>query len=389
MTDSVTGEPIEDVTVVFGSYATATNVAGFYSIEVPTTVTSVTGTFVAYKGLEYAFRACAGISVDPTTDPVYDFDLAPNDPSGYSEVNLSGKIFDNTATELGDSTDVWFFFANENSGRWRAAASYSSGYSVATKATGSNCFMAVGTDFTFYQIGQNLSVDLTNHDLTQPPAIDYNSVTLNGTTGTMFFGNLLVSDSVSCVGYLSGFFIMGPTTTLDVYNPENYPLQWYVVTGESDTPAPGLTTIRCSIGTTSYSDTITLPAAYTGPAPTGIVNGASVTWNGSTLTFTPATGANFYMLVLGDDTGHYGSLQVSSAASVTFPSGFVTSVLELGAGWDLVAWPVYSSAVTPALLLIGSLIADPSGQPPDKPQLFEFGTGMIQFSGVTKTDAIP
>src|SRR4030042_688826 len=119
VTDSVTGEPIEDVTVVFGSYATATNVAGFYSIEVPTTVTSVTGTFVAYKGLEYAFRACAGISVDPTTDPVYDFDLSPNDASGYSEVNLSGKIFDNTPTELGDSTDVWFFFANENSGRWR------------------------------------------------------------------------------------------------------------------------------------------------------------------------------------------------------------------------------------------------------------------------------
>jgi hypothetical protein len=41
------------------------------------------------------------------------------------------------------------------------------------------------------------------------------------------------------------------------------------------------------------------------------------------------------------------------------------------------------------VLLISSLITDPSGQPPDKPQLFEGGTGMIQFSGVTKADAIP
>ncbi len=238
VTDAYTGEPIEGVTVVFGSYSDATDAAGEYSIEVPISVTSVAGTFVAYKGLEYAFRACAGIAVDPTSDPVYDFDLVPNDPSGYSEVNLSGKIYDNTGTELGDSTDIWFLFANAGGGRSRGSASYNDpapGYSVATKTTGSNCFMAVGTDFTFYQIGKNLSVDLTNHDLTQPPAIDYDSVTLNGTTGTMFFGNLLVSDSVSCVGYLRDVFV-GPTTTLDVYNPQNYPLQWYVISGESDTP---------------------------------------------------------------------------------------------------------------------------------------------------------
>jgi hypothetical protein len=382
--------PIEGVTVVFGSYSDTTDAAGAYRIEVPESITLVDGTFVAYKGLEYIFRACAGIAVDPTSDPVYDFDLTPNDPSGYSEVNLSGRIYDNTLNELGNFKNVWFFFANEKSGRWRTSVTYDTadGYSVATKATGTNCFMAVGTDFTFYQTEKNLSSDLTNHDLTQPPAIDYDSVTLNGTTGTMFFGNLLVSDSVSCVGYLRGF-IMDPITTLDIYNPEHYPLQWYVVSGESDTPSPGLTTIRASIGTTSYSDTITLPAVYSGAVPTGIVNGASVTWNGSTLSFTPATGANAYMLVLGDHTGHYGSLQVSSAASVTFPSGFVTSVLEPGSGWDLLAWPEYSLEFTPAALLVSSLTSDPTGQPPDKPQRFEGGTGMIQFSGVTKVDAIP
>lgn len=138
VTDSVTGAPINGASVAFGSYSGITNAAGFYSIDVPTTVTAVTGTFVAYKGLEYGFRACAGIAVDPTTDPVYDFDLAPYDTSGYSEVSLSGRIFDNAATELGGSTSVGFFFTNADGGRSRASVSYdaATGYSVATKSTG-------------------------------------------------------------------------------------------------------------------------------------------------------------------------------------------------------------------------------------------------------------
>ncbi len=393
VTDAVTGAPIGGVTVCFGSYSDDTDGAGEYSIVVPTSVTSVTGSFAAYKGLEYAFRACGGIAVNPTTDPVYDFDLYPYDTSGYSEVTLSGRIYDNTGAELEDWSEVFFYFSNGNGGRFWTSASYepATGYTVSTPTNGTNCFMYVQTPgFAFYQTGKNLSADLTDHDLTQPAAGSYDSITLNGETGTIIMGGLVLPTSVVLTSYIGGI-MLAPTANLDVYNPQDYPLQWYVMTVEMDTPVAGAATVRGTIETTPFSSSINLPAAYAGSVPTALVSAATVTWSGSTLSFAPTTGANSYMVVINDNDGHCGSIQMGTGASVTFPSGLVTSVLTPGAGWDLVAWPMYSTAFTPNWTLKYSLLTHPQGEVAERamPSDMEGGFGMIQTGGVTKADAIP
>ena len=394
--DAVTGGLVEGVTVEFGSYSDVTDFAGAYSIEVPASVTTVTGTFVAYKGLEYSFRACSGIAVNPTTDPVYDFDIYPYDVSGYTDVTLSGRIYDNTDTEISDSCALMFFFANAEGGRCWNSAMYSAteGYSISTITTGTNCFVYVDVWapsmasylFGFYVTGENLTSDLTNHDLTQPPDEDYTSVTINGDTGSFYMGNLLLSDSLIFTNYIVGM-LSGPTDSIEVYNSANYPVQWMAGTVAPDTP-PGCVTMSASIATLPFSDTIDLPAAYTGPVPTGIVDEATVGWNGTTLSFTPASGANGHMVWVQDNAGHCGSIQMASAGSVTFPSGFVASVLTPGSGWDLVIWPEYCADFTPAILLENAIGMHPEGEVGERPMPFEAGVGIIQC-GLTKADAIP
>jgi hypothetical protein len=398
--DWVTAVGISGATVVFGNYSGTTDLSGAYSIPVPGSVSSVEGVFAAFKGLEYTFLAAEGISVDCTTDPVYNIGLAPTDTSGYPGRNLSGRIYDNTAAELSDGVGVGFHFLNANGGQWYTTSDYGlAGYSLTTKTFGSGCFVNVVARvepdpfsvplLQFYLKDQDLSVDRNDYDLTHPPDEDFTTVTVNGTggSGTMFYGSLIVPNR-GWVGITGGEIDGSYSASYPIYNPDGFQMGWFVQTYETDTPVPDVNTVKFSSAVLPFSDAIDLPPAYTHAAPSGVVNGASVNWNAGTrtLSFDEVAGANSYWLFMRDNDGH-SSTVVSSSSSITLPSKLVADILDAGAGWDLTVWPVYSPQAAPANLMDFSLSWDLTGSPVGAPRM-EMQAAAI-MTGVTKVDAIP
>ena len=80
-----------------------------------------------------------------TTDPVYDIRLAPSNHLGYSDRNLSGRIYDDTAAKIANNCRIEFAFLNEAGGQWWSENDYQagSGYAAISKTYGSNCFVVV------------------------------------------------------------------------------------------------------------------------------------------------------------------------------------------------------------------------------------------------------
>jgi hypothetical protein len=408
--DWVTGAGISGATVVFGNYFGTTDLSGAYSITVPDSVSTVDGTLAAFKGLEYTFLATAGISIDPTTDPVYNIGLAPTDASAYPGRNLAGRIYDNTGAELSVGSRLEFYFINENGGQQRVTQNYGpAGYSLNTKTFGSDCFVnVVARDepnpfsvplLQFYLKDQDLSVDLDPYDhpydLNQPPDENFTTVTANGTGGTMFYGFLVVPNR-GWAGIAGEDFNESSNVTLKLYNPDDFQMGWLTQTVDPDTPEPGVGTFKISVAMLPFSDTINLPAAYTQAAPLGAVDGTSVDWDSSTgtLSFDEVNGANGYWVFLRDDDG-YSSTLFSNSSSIAFPSKLVMDILDAGAGWDLTVWPIYSPQATPAKLVDFSLsmdptvdLADPTGSGVSVPRM-ECQAAALMIGDVTKVDAIP
>jgi hypothetical protein len=347
--DWITGDGIAGATVVFGEYSDTTGASGAYSITVPASVSSVQGVFAAFKGLNYRFRVCGSIAVDPTTNPVFNIGLYPSDDTtGYINRNLSGKVYDKTPAEIGDGSEITFGILNENGGGSWSHANYlaGSGYSTSTKSFGSNCFLTVevadefGSDlFRFYKTGQNLSADLNNYDHTQP-STGFTTVNFNGSSPGSSFQGYLVVPNYGYIMYVYGELSLSSQATLELYNPGNYPICWSMYGFVPDTPGPGDTTWWFTSVTLPFSATIDLPAPYTHAAPSETVDGATANWDGSTLSFDPAAGANAYGVVLEDDTGYRGVI-IMNSSSITFPVELVTTVLDPGAGWDMQVGPVW------------------------------------------------
>jgi len=385
--------------VVFGGYSGTTDLSGAYSITVPDSVSSVDGVFAAFKGLEYSSLAAGGISVDPTKNPVYNIGLGPTDTSGYPGRNLSGRIYYNTGAELNVGDRVEFYFINANGGRSYFVQNYGpAGYSLNTKTFGSGCFVSLVARaqpnpfeaplLQFYLKDQDLSVDRNDYVLTQPPDEDYTTVTVNGTDETMFHG-YLVAPNGGWVGVTGGEFSGSSNTTLKLYNPDSFQTAWFTQTQETDTPAPGLVTVKFSAAMQPFSGTINLPASYTHPAPLGTAEGTSVNWDPGTgtLSFDEVDGASGYLLFLWDNDGH-DSTFFSISSSIAFPRKLVTDILDVGAGWDFTSWPLYSPQSTPETLVDLSLSMDPTGADVGAPMM-ECQFAAVMIGGATKVDTIP
>jgi hypothetical protein len=391
--DSVTGKGIPGATVIFGGYSDTTDALGGYTIEVEKSVNTVSGVFAAFKGLDYAFRVCSGISVDPTTDPLYDIGMYPINSTGYDETVLSGKIYNNMNEQVGDGASLTLFIVNEDGGcTWVSGISYDysggTGYSAATPTFGSDCLVIVrvedgGDVFQFYLTHQDLTVDQTDYDLAEP-ASGYTSVTVSGTQGTTFQGHLVAWPNGMVFAYAAGDLSSSSQATFDLYNPSDFPMMWWTLTSEMNVPGPGDLTVGMHAQEIAFSDTISLPAppAFAGPA--GTVDGATAAWDGSTISFHPVDGADGYQIVLQDNAGCFGAIWLPSSGSITLPSLLVSTVLELGTGWDMTVWPSASPDFDPQDLLGQVIYSDMSegGVP-----FTEFEAVVVQ-TGVTKVDLI-
>jgi hypothetical protein len=393
--DWVTGAGISGATVIYGDYSATTDLSGAYSLTVPEGVSSVDGVLAAFKGLEYSFLATGAISGDPTPDPVYNIGLAPIDTSSYPETNLAGRIFDDTPAEISEGCGIRFAFVNEQGGLWESETNYAaaSGYAVATKAFGSSCFVIVNvldeSDdplFQYYLTGQDLSSDRTDYDFTKP-STGFTDVTLNGTLGTNYQGSLIGPNSLG-VEYAGGDLFGFSQATLQLYNPNNYPMVWVTSAVDADNPLPGLNTLKMHAQTMPFSGTIALPAAYTHAAPLGAVVGTTVSWDAGTrtLSFGAVSGANGYLLMLDDDQGSFSSMMVLSTPSISFPAELVANILDAGTGWDVTVWPLYSPQANSEGLVELATSIDPTG---NSPPLTDLQAALIQSSAATKVDAIP
>jgi len=231
---------------------------------------------------------------------------------------------------------------NADGGTDEAAGYYAAGYSVASRSYGLDCLVVVRVDldsdssFWFYLTGQDLTSDISNWNIQQPAASEYADVTLNGTDGTEYMGYLAAPGYAihDDMGYIQGVFSGSNETTVSIYNPENYPMQWSTWVHE-DGPPGSTGKMKLSLAAPSpFSSSITLPLPVAETGPTEIVDYSTFAWDGSTLSFEGANGANGYVVVLEDDSGYEMRVYVSSP-SITFPSEFIASVLTPGSGWDV------------------------------------------------------
>ncbi len=396
--DWVTGAGISGATVVFGNYSAATDISGVYSITVDAPVSALQGVFAAFKGLDYQFRVCGSISIDPTTDPVFDIGLMPADSTGYAQRSLGGTIRDNTGAGIGEA-HLWLEIKNENGGRGSSETGSNSvgGYATTTQTFGADCFVIVNVEhssenplFLYYLTGQDLSADLSSFNLQQPPSADFTTVSLLGSQYSMFEGYLVVPN-YGWVSYASGDLFSSSQVTLNLYNPNDYPMCWYTQTASFDTPGPGDLTVWINGVTLPFSNVISLPVPYSQPAPSATVDGTTASWNGSTrtLAWEAVDGANGYLAFLADysteDPRFYGYILMNSSF-ITLPSEFVSAVMDRGQGWDLGVWPAWSPQADAEEVLRFALSFESGGQ---GPPLGDFQVAIVQTGDVTKADIIP
>ena len=392
VTDSVTGRPIEGATIVFGTYSGTTDSTGAYGITVDSSVTSITGVFAAYKGLAYGFRICGSTTVDPTVDPVYSFSLAPFDISGCPLRNLSGRIFDSTGVEIPDFSEVSLYIYNETGGSSYCTGMYdqaAGGYSVSTPTYGRHCFVVVnirepaGDTFRFYCVDQDLFEDGTGYNLAIPAA-GFTTVSVEGSLGTMFWGNLVVPGGARAVMYASGMLFASSSATVEIYNPENFPMCWWTIGMGIGAPGPGDMTMKIHATQMDFSPAIILPSAVTAVGPTGTVVSSTVAWDGDTLSFGPVAGANSYYTVLRDDEGHAGFI-LTADAEITLPGHFVSTVLASSLGWDVTVGPAWMVSPSPDELLPLALSIDMAS---GGNAIEEFEAVSVSPGEVTKVDAL-
>jgi len=176
--DMLNGEPIVGAKILAGSYTATTDASGNYSISVDKSAPTVSGVFAAFKGLGYFFFAIDQVSIDATTNPVFNLALSPSSNAGYPSIDISGRIYyQDGTTELEDNSEVVLCILDGSGGMDLVSdSSYSQaggGYSVTPRSFGSSCFVAVmvmpdaGAPFSFYLKNQDLSGDKSGYSLTQ------------------------------------------------------------------------------------------------------------------------------------------------------------------------------------------------------------------------------
>jgi len=395
--DYLTGAGIVDATVVFGDYSANTDDSGAYLITVPESVTTVQGVFAAFKGLDYKFRACGTITLDPASDPVFDVALMPDDPSGYVGRSLGGTIRDSAGAGIGEG-HLWLSIGNEKGGRgWSEANYMPAAFSTSTKTFGSSCFVTVDVAdpsdnplFLYYLSDQDLSIDLSDYNLQKPPSSAYRTVTLEGSQYSMFQGYLVVP-GYGWVSYASGDLASSPQATLELYNPKNYPMCWLTQTAVFDAPGPGDMSISMHAQTMPFSEAIDLPAPYTHAAPSGTVDGTTAVWTASTrtLAWEAVNGANAYVVFLADysaDDPHFYGYILGNSSSITLPVELVSAVMNTAHGWDLGIWTAWSPQADEEKILEFNLRFDSGGQ---GPPLGDFQAVVVESEDVTKYDIIP
>ncbi len=389
------GEPIAGATVLAGSYMAATDASGSFFISVDKSEPTVNGVFAAFKGLEYRFLALEQVSIDASSNPVLNLSLIPTQ-AGYPFITISGRVYyaDGT-TELADGSSIALCILNAKGGIELAySAGYGGGYSVASRAFGTDCFVAVlvwpsgGTFFSFYLKHQDLSTNRSGYDLTKP-STGYTPVTINGPLGASLLGNLEAPGYRILPGFVRVTFAGVTTLDLQIYNPDNFDFSWSVNTQELGTPGAGDTTVRAmaaAVAPLSSPTGLTLPSE----GPAGIVDAATTAaWDSgtSTLSFTtaPATGANGFALDLTDGSAASGAgILWMSSGSFSLPEALVMEVLEAGEAWDLKVIPAWTPAGTDLLSLF--LKIGPSNFPEGVG--FQLVQVMPGASG-TKADLIP
>ncbi len=333
--DSVTGLPLSEAEVGFGQNTGLTDAKGEYSFKIKPGE-SISGSFYASKGTKYDFHVIDGIDIEPSSSLTYEISLTPLAAVGHQ---LSGKIYENDGTtEISDGTTVDFVIYNENGGSYTAEATYSSGYVIDTPTFGTSCFISLVIDdgtsvYSYYEESVDLSSVTVGHDFVKP-STGFSTITVNGTDGDSFSGNIMYSDSIT-IEQVSGDLSGADSADIDIYNPDSKEFFWSNMITEIDSPASGDVTISYAMTSPSVpGSSIELPTAGAVTAPVATVS--DITYNNGVLSF--SGDAETYMIQLFPDEGGLSGDIYSSKTDITLPEGIQNILSSNSDGytnWDI------------------------------------------------------
>ena len=350
--DHATGFGISGATVTYAGLAATTDSAGNYTITVPSGGSTKTGRLLVYKDVQHSFAVVEDLSFTSpgTADVPMEYYGTPS-----AEFLVQGSVFDNSGGELEDGGEVALAIINPNGGRCWESATYDASthlYQCSIANFGSNCLVGVTVFssagswlFSYYLKGVNLGAPgPVTLNLTQPSASAYASVSVTGTPGTVVTASLSASGYGALQDYIAHLPLTSSPQTVAVYNPDSYQIAWMTTELLPDNPGVGDTKQKIATsGLVAFSTSVTLPASPAETGPTQAVNATTAAYSAGTLSFTGAAGATLYRLVL-YSTGPfcYGFVYTNSTI-LSFPSTFVTSVLDPGSSWQVEISPGWAS----------------------------------------------
>lgn len=337
--DGLTGEGIEDAVVQMGGRTTLTDSDGSFLFEYDSGA-EVTGRFLASKGVLFSFWGVEEVSLDPSENPRQTVYLDPQDYASYPTRTVTLDFL----FAQGAHPSLAAFIANDRGGR-DATGELGAATSFSTRTLGSDCIVVITyhddshpTPFTqYYRV--DLAVDrIIDFDI-EPT----DSITVIGTDGDSFSCELDLASFNNVLNYAGGSIASGGSATLDLYNPDGYPIVWKNVAVAAASPSTGFTTYRMHLGPSMTSaGSVTLPAR-TALGPTGAVDAGEATWSASarTLSINMPASTTFIVLEFQDDNAWRG-YYFTTVASLDFSGYFYDDTLFPGAGWDIKYRPVYA-----------------------------------------------
>ena len=344
--DSITGEPVEGVTVSFGSRAAESGWDGSFIIEFGQSSGILEDSWSVYKD-GYQFTHVGKASVDASRNWEVSFPIRRTDVASYLPATaLTGRIFFSDGTTQvpdGSTVSIYIYSTNGTFNSYDGVTydSLTGGYSVDTPECSADCLLIAfvspvgGSNFVAMAQGVDLTDSLVTQDLTEPGS-GYVDVAVTaqeaGAAASCYF--------VTPYGQITGYFRdTGPVVkeewlftagaeTVPVYNPFNWTKVVWIQRTE-DAGFNGLPHhakyLMSSSAIIVFSNTVSLPANDLTLGPEGAADPASLSFDGA-LALAPVGGASLYSFTL-EDVGEnvLGRIHAFSS-NVWLPSRLILSL---------------------------------------------------------------
>jgi hypothetical protein len=352
--DSVTGNALVGVTVIFGDETATTDAEGKFSFTYES-ADPVSGMLAIYK-YGYRFQIMENVEIAVENNPKYQIAMTPDDTDTYTTKEISFTLTD-AGTPLAEKT-VAFIIVNERNGTYLQTGEWLFGtqqtdvsgeVTINTPAFGTDCMVAVqmmedGVPNPVFSYWYHTGIDLSG---TAPVTVSLEKpaltpVTIKGSTENLVIGHLFKEETEGTVVipyYFMNILFTDGDDIINLYLPaesgDTYAYTYYNgLLGEKDS-ATGAETTRMQVTTPAAiaaSNVITLPELPDTPSLQAVA-GSSINYTASTRTISftdPNTETNSYELLFqGKDSGsnRKRGILLLESESFVFPQDFIDTMI--------------------------------------------------------------